>query len=357
MARRPPMPHKRNPVASVLAVASARQAQARGSVLIGSLDQEHERAFGAWHAEWPALVGALAYSGGAVDAARRAVTGLDVHEDQMRANLEASGLGSSVGSAETLVDRALAAYGGKSDDARAPVAFIAQDDGGAVGRQRGLVGDLSAPSLHAAGTPVGRRVGTAPAGARRRRGSRPVLRLRPLARRRHRDVGGERARAHRPPRAGTCTSARFGEPKLWRDRAALVGEQGPRSPTSPTRSSRWFTPRERADVVDRFRRMLLETPREAYAACCPKRSPHGISATAWGRSDADARDRRRAGSGDAAGPRARGGIPDAQLAVIPDASHLANVGRPRSSPGWLPDILRPWRSDERSTRGWDADSA
>lgn len=107
------MPHKRNPVASVLAVASARQAQAQASVLVGSLDQEHERAFGAWHAEWPALVGALAYSGGAVDAARRAVTGLEVDEDRMRANLDASGLGSDVGSAETLVDRALAAYRGK----------------------------------------------------------------------------------------------------------------------------------------------------------------------------------------------------------------------------------------------------
>jgi 3-carboxy-cis,cis-muconate cycloisomerase len=107
------MPHKRNPVASVLAVASARQAQAQASVLVGSLGQEHERAFGAWHAEWPALVGALAYSGGAVDSARRAVTGLQVHEDRMRANVEASGLGSDVGSAETLVDRALAAYGGE----------------------------------------------------------------------------------------------------------------------------------------------------------------------------------------------------------------------------------------------------
>lgn len=108
------MPHKRNPVASVLAVASARQAQAQASVLVGSLDHEHERAFGAWHAEWPALVGALAYAGGAVDAARRAVTGLEVHEDRMRANLEASGLGSDVGSAETLVDRALAVYRGKT---------------------------------------------------------------------------------------------------------------------------------------------------------------------------------------------------------------------------------------------------
>jgi len=104
------MPHKRNPIGSVLAVACARQAQAQAGVLLGSLAQEHERAFGAWHAEWVGLTGALCYSGGAVDAAGRAVTGLEVHEDRMRANLEASGLGSDVGSAEALVDRALAAY-------------------------------------------------------------------------------------------------------------------------------------------------------------------------------------------------------------------------------------------------------
>jgi 3-carboxy-cis,cis-muconate cycloisomerase len=104
------MPHKRNPIGSVLAVACARQAQAQAGVLLGSLVQEHERAFGAWHAEWPALRGALGYSGGGLDGARRALTGLEVHEDRMRANLDASGLGSEVGSAEELVDRALAFY-------------------------------------------------------------------------------------------------------------------------------------------------------------------------------------------------------------------------------------------------------
>jgi 3-carboxy-cis,cis-muconate cycloisomerase len=104
------MPHKRNPIGSVLAVACARQAQAQAGVLLGSMVQEHERALGAWHAEWPALIGVLSYAGGAADAARRAVTGLDVHQDRMRANLEASGLGSEVGSAEAHVDRVLAAY-------------------------------------------------------------------------------------------------------------------------------------------------------------------------------------------------------------------------------------------------------
>ena len=126
-----------------------------------------------------------------------------------------------------------------------------------------------------------------------------------------------------------CTSARFGEPKLWLDRAALVREQG-LEPIADEIVARWFTPRERADVVDRFRRMLLETPREAYAACCE-------ALAAW-----DFRDRLGeirtptlviAGAQDPATPPADAeelatGIPDAQLAVIPDASHLANVARP-----------------------------
>jgi 3-carboxy-cis,cis-muconate cycloisomerase len=104
------MPHKRNPVGSLLAVACAREVQAQAGVLLGSIVQEHERAFGAWHAEWPALAGALAYTGGAVDGARRALDGLVVHEERMRANLEASGLEPDLGSAEALVDAALAQY-------------------------------------------------------------------------------------------------------------------------------------------------------------------------------------------------------------------------------------------------------
>jgi 3-carboxy-cis,cis-muconate cycloisomerase len=104
------MPHKRNPVGGLLAVACARLVQAHASVLTGSLVQEHERAFGAWHAEWPALSGALGYTGGAVDAARRALDGLEVHRDRMQANLEQSGLELDLGSAEAFVERALSSY-------------------------------------------------------------------------------------------------------------------------------------------------------------------------------------------------------------------------------------------------------
>jgi 3-carboxy-cis,cis-muconate cycloisomerase len=85
------MPQKRNPVGSALAIACARQAHAQASVLIAALPQEHERALGAWHAEWPALSAALAYAGGSADATRGALDGLQVDVDRMRANLELAG--------------------------------------------------------------------------------------------------------------------------------------------------------------------------------------------------------------------------------------------------------------------------
>ena len=81
------MPQKRNPVGSALAIACARQVAAQASVLTAALAQEHERAAGGWHSEWPALTAALAYAGGAADGARRALAGLEVDAERMRANL------------------------------------------------------------------------------------------------------------------------------------------------------------------------------------------------------------------------------------------------------------------------------
>jgi 3-carboxy-cis,cis-muconate cycloisomerase len=84
------MPQKRNPVGSALAVACARQVHAQAAVLTAALPQEHERALGGWHSEWPALTGALAYTGGAVAAAQRALEGLQVDPERMQTNLPLS---------------------------------------------------------------------------------------------------------------------------------------------------------------------------------------------------------------------------------------------------------------------------
>jgi len=58
------------------------------SVLSRGLIQEHERAAGAWHAEWEALSGALAFTGGAAAAIAEALDGLEVDAARMRRNLE-----------------------------------------------------------------------------------------------------------------------------------------------------------------------------------------------------------------------------------------------------------------------------
>ena len=85
------LPHKRNPVGSALAIACAHGVRGAASVLIAAQAQEHERAGGAWQAEWDALSRALALTGGAAAALREALDGLEVHPDRMRANLELTG--------------------------------------------------------------------------------------------------------------------------------------------------------------------------------------------------------------------------------------------------------------------------
>lgn len=82
------LPHKQNPVGATLASACARGAHAAASLLTGAMAQEHERAAGAWHAEWSALGDALALTAGATSWIREVLEGLEVNEERMRANLD-----------------------------------------------------------------------------------------------------------------------------------------------------------------------------------------------------------------------------------------------------------------------------
>jgi 3-carboxy-cis,cis-muconate cycloisomerase len=85
------LPHKRNPVLSVTAAANTRRVQALAQTLQQATVGEHERAIGAWHAEWEALSDALALTGGAAAAVREATEGLEVHPEKMRQNLDKTG--------------------------------------------------------------------------------------------------------------------------------------------------------------------------------------------------------------------------------------------------------------------------
>ena len=85
------MPQKRNPVKATLARSCGALAGAHASVLRHSLVQEHQRAAGAWHAEWEALCGVLGFTGGAAAAAAESLRGLEVDAARMRVNLDATG--------------------------------------------------------------------------------------------------------------------------------------------------------------------------------------------------------------------------------------------------------------------------
>ena len=85
------MPHKRNPIKAVAVRACAGLVRGHTSVLIGSPEQELDRAAGSWHAEWDSLCGALSYTGGAAAALSHSIASLDVDVTRMRENLLRSG--------------------------------------------------------------------------------------------------------------------------------------------------------------------------------------------------------------------------------------------------------------------------
>ena len=106
----------------MLARACARAVHAQTSLLTGG-EYEHERAAGAWHAEWNAISQAFAFAGGAAAAARECLESLDVDPARMRANMSSDLLSERrafgdddpdpttyLGSAEAFVDDALRYY-------------------------------------------------------------------------------------------------------------------------------------------------------------------------------------------------------------------------------------------------------
>jgi 3-carboxy-cis,cis-muconate cycloisomerase len=86
------MPHKRNPVASVRALAAARQvAPIAGGILASMADHPFQRAAGAWQAEVPALNSMYGFVAVALESLADALDGLHVDVDRMRANLDPRG--------------------------------------------------------------------------------------------------------------------------------------------------------------------------------------------------------------------------------------------------------------------------
>jgi 3-carboxy-cis,cis-muconate cycloisomerase len=83
------MPHKRNPVACMVALAAAVRAPQHVAALLAAMPQEHERGLGNWQAELAELGGLLASVHGALAALGQAAGGLHVDRARMRRNIDA----------------------------------------------------------------------------------------------------------------------------------------------------------------------------------------------------------------------------------------------------------------------------
>jgi len=147
------MPHKRNPVGAVALLGCTRQVPGLLASLAAAAEQEHQRAAGAWHAEWQPLGDLLRLAGSAASWGAELLAGLEVDPARMRRNLDAtrglpmaeqvaSLLGPALGriAAHDLVAQASARAAGAGLDLRAALLDSAEvrqrlDEAGITARQ------------------------------------------------------------------------------------------------------------------------------------------------------------------------------------------------------------------------------
>jgi len=101
------MAHKRNAVAAVSAIGSAMRAPGLVASLLAAMAHEHERAAGAWHAEWLPLRDLLVSTGSAVAWLHTCLAGLRVDTARMLSQVDGD---PDLGASTALVDRALAEH-------------------------------------------------------------------------------------------------------------------------------------------------------------------------------------------------------------------------------------------------------
>jgi 3-carboxy-cis,cis-muconate cycloisomerase len=101
------MADKRNPVAAVSVLACAKRAPGLVATVLACMEQEHERAAGAWQAEWGTVSDLLRLTGSAAAWARDLLENLEVDADAMRASV--ADADPDLGASDQLIDRALEA--------------------------------------------------------------------------------------------------------------------------------------------------------------------------------------------------------------------------------------------------------
>ncbi len=145
------MPHKQNPVAAISARACARQAPGLVATLLGAMEQEHERAAGAWHAEWPALTGLLTAVGSAAAWLAESLRGLRPDAGRMAATVAEAGEGSLAGALAEALTPSLGA--GAAHDAAAEAARHARETGRTLAEVVSARTDVDVVAVLAAAAP------------------------------------------------------------------------------------------------------------------------------------------------------------------------------------------------------------
>jgi len=84
------MPHKQNPVAAIAILGCTRRVPGLVATLVAAAEQEHQRAAGAWHAEWEPFADLLRLTGSAASWGAELAGRLIVDPGRMRANLDAA---------------------------------------------------------------------------------------------------------------------------------------------------------------------------------------------------------------------------------------------------------------------------
>jgi len=82
------MPQKRNPISSVYITATTSLVRQHVAALLDAMVEDHERATGPWEIEWIAVPEIFSLAAGALAQTRFMVSGLQVDEKKMRANLD-----------------------------------------------------------------------------------------------------------------------------------------------------------------------------------------------------------------------------------------------------------------------------
>jgi 3-carboxy-cis,cis-muconate cycloisomerase len=82
------MPQKRNPISSVYITALTSVVRQQAAALLDAMVEDHERATGPWEIEWIVLPEIFCFTAGALAQTLFVLTGLQVDEKKMRANLD-----------------------------------------------------------------------------------------------------------------------------------------------------------------------------------------------------------------------------------------------------------------------------